>query len=122
MFGALGRHGLGLVLNGKKGYPIGTFSANMIGSLIYTILYLVKGSLVDKADEGNDYTLAIFFISSILTGFCSSLTTISSFVNDIYNLDILKRYIYAVTTVLIGQLISCTIFAIAAYAFDWNFF
>ena len=75
-FGALCRHGFGLALNGIRGYPVGTFCANIIGSLIYTVLYTVKGSLV-LSDEGvggpevnplpsvGDHALAIFFISAI---------------------------------------------------------
>lgn len=116
----MGRHGFGLLLNGIKGYPIGTFSANIVGSLIYTVLFIVKGRLNKQdIDSGSDQNaLAIFFISAIMTGFCSSLTTISSFVNDMYNLDMTRRYIYAVTTILVAQLISCTIIAIAEYGFD----
>ena len=42
IFGALSRHGFGLALNGIRGYPVGTFCANIVGCLIYTILYTIK--------------------------------------------------------------------------------
>ena len=113
IFGALGRHYFGKFLNGIRGFPVGTFCANISGSLIYTILYVVKGWLNDKADlsdsGAHDFALAIFFISAIETGFCSSLTTISSFVNDIYSLQVPKRYIYSIATILIAQIISITV-------------
>ena len=121
IFGALGRHYFGKFLNGIQGFPVGTFCANISGSLIYTILYVVKGWLNEKADLSDsgaqDFALAIFFISAIETGFCSSLTTISSFVNDIYSLQVPKRYIYSIATILIAQIISIIILCIATYAF-----
>ena len=43
--GALLRHILGLKLNGFKGFPLGTFCANVIGCLIYTILFSLKQSI-----------------------------------------------------------------------------
>lgn len=73
---------------------------------------------VDPLPSVGDHALAIFFISAIETGFCSSLTTISSFVNDICNLARSKRYIYALATIICAQIISIIIVAIGTYRFD----
>jgi fluoride ion exporter CrcB/FEX len=51
-------------------------------------------------------------LGAVLTGFCSSLTTISSFVNDICKLPSVKRYVYVICTIVVANGLSCVILAI----------
>ena len=82
-FGALLRWYLGKVFNVNNitQIPLGTFIANVFGSLLFTILYVLSG---EKDDILFRYYDSIF--SGLLTGFCGCLTTISSFVHEKFKL------------------------------------
>jgi len=78
IFGALGRHFMGKNLNGKFGLPVGTFCANICGSIIYSCMFVTELSLRRKSASDWEKTPYFLFLSVIQSGFCSSLTTISS--------------------------------------------
>jgi CrcB protein len=107
-FGAICRHLFGYHFNGFKGYPFGTFLANIIGSTIYTILFGFKTFLTVE----NIPSSGAIWLAAIAGGFCSSFTTISSFVNDICNLCASKRYFYAFATIITAQVF--TLFVLLA--------
>merc|ERR1712131_206064 len=107
--GGLSRHFMGMYLNGWKRYPFGTFLANLFGSLILTVLTVTRITLSSSNETDNiewnpieeimstpDDNISNFIILSIGSGFCSSLSTISSFVNDIVNLPPQRRHFYAI--------------------------
>ena len=52
-FGGLSRHFLGMYLNGWKRYPLGTFLANLFGSLILTVLTVTRISLSSSNETDN---------------------------------------------------------------------
>ena len=82
-FGALSRWYLGKVFN-KSSHdkiPLGTFIANICGSLLFTVLYVLSA---EKDDIFWRYWESAF--AGILTGFCGCLTTVSSFVHEKFKL------------------------------------
>lgn len=90
-FGALLRFKLS-IYNGrffKSWFPTGTLMANILGCLLIAILYLLILGMINS----NTSTLLInndvhqFILKGFASGFCGSLTTMSSFVNELYNLD-----------------------------------
>lgn len=90
-FGALLRFKLS-TFNGrffKPWFPTGTLMANILGCLLIAILYLLILGIKDQKTS----TLLIsndvhqFILKGFSGGFCGSLTTMSSFVNELYNLD-----------------------------------
>merc|ERR1712131_90709 len=131
--GGLSRHFLGMYLNGWKRYPAGTFLANQFGSLILTVLTVTRLSISSSNETEDiewdpileittapDDNISNFIILSVGSGFCSSISTISSFVNDIVNLPPKRRYFYAIGTIFITQSISCVIYLIFFSISDEN--
>ncbi|EQC25769.1 hypothetical protein SDRG_16366 [Saprolegnia diclina VS20] len=75
--GALLRYGLGLRLNKSKTFPLGTFVANVLASIVSCIGVLAMPTS----------TLAATWVQhALLTGFCGSLSTVSSWINEIYSM------------------------------------
>ena len=77
--GALTRWYLGRVLNEhkKRRIPLGTFAANIFGSLLFTVLHVTSDSKGDVWYKYYELPLA-----GILEGYCGCLTTVSSFVHE----------------------------------------
>lgn len=111
-FGALLRHFLGKKLNGWRDYPLGTFLANILGSIIYSVLFVVVRRHSNLTEEMDFSKNLKWTLGAVLTGFCSSLTTISSFVNDICKLPSVKRYVYIFCTIVVANGLSCVILAV----------
>tara|TARA_X000000368_G_scaffold102248_1_gene78940 strand:- start:539 stop:868 length:330 start_codon:yes stop_codon:yes gene_type:complete len=78
MIGGMLRFMLSVSLNNFciKGFPIGTFSANFLGSVILSYL------LLESIDLFTEFNLKTF----IIVGFIGGLTTFSAFVFEVYNL------------------------------------
>ena len=64
-FGGLSRHFLGMYLNGWKRYPLGTFLANLFGSLILTVLTVSRISISSSNETGDKEWNPILEITSI---------------------------------------------------------
>ena len=99
-FGAVARWLL-CKLNSKSKLPIGTLLCNTLGVLILSLVDTFAGKTV--------------WIDGLKTGFCSSLTTVSSFMNDILKLQVGRKqskscfwliYTYVSMTVGMGILIT----------------
>lgn len=78
------------VLNGrfiKEWFPTGTLIANIVGCLIIAILQLLINGLNVNKRLLITNTTHQFILFGFSTGFCGSLTTMSSLVNELYNLQ-----------------------------------
>merc|ERR1712228_951621 len=73
----------GKVLNGHKKTPIplGTFAANIFGSLLFSILHVASDNKGDVWYKYYEMPLA-----GVLEGYCGCLTTVSSFVHEKFTL------------------------------------
>lgn len=90
-FGALLRFKLS-AFNGRffaPWFPTGTLMANLIGCLLIAVINLLvtgyKSSTTDSLLISNK--VHRFILKGFSSGFCGALTTMSSFVNELYNLD-----------------------------------
>lgn len=87
-------------LNSKRWFPIGTFMANVIGVVILAICDLLvygKASRHPSNDVSNKLIsnkLKLMIINGFGIGFAGSLTTISTFINELYNMNPLKHKYY----------------------------
>ena len=75
--GGVSRYYLSLFLNGSVGFPWGTFSVNVLGSLVIGIL---SGWLAHSS--GNAAAIRAF----AMVGFCGGFTTFSTFSNESFRM------------------------------------
>ncbi len=99
-FGSVLRFLLGKALNGMKaGIPVGTFLANILGSLI---IGFILGLAAKNETLTQNHTLLL------ATGFCGGFTTFSSFAYENHLLlksgDFFTFALYTITSFVIGFL------------------
>jgi len=80
-----------------QNFPLGTFIANILGTLCLAIFNIFKFSL-------NHHVFLCHFIAAVGDGFCGCLTTISTFINELNSLDAKSLYVYCITSVASAQL------------------
>ena len=111
--GALLRFGLSRYLNTLTlNFYWGTFVANVLGSVVLAILFAVS--------VRNRYsTLGCSAIWGAEFGFCGSLTTVSTFVNEIHAMPQVKHaYVYGVTSILVTQALLIIIMGSVVWTMD----
>lgn len=89
VFGALLRFRLS-VFNGRffaPWFPSGTLLANVLGCSLISIMYLLLLGYKNSDDLLINNKVHQFILKGFASGFCGSLTTMSSFVNELYNLE-----------------------------------
>lgn len=99
-FGSMLRYVLGKYLNGSTtGIPYGTFTANILGSLLIGI---ILGFATKNDAISHNQTLLL------ATGFCGGFTTFSTFAYEnhmfLKNGDFLSFAIYTITSFIVGFL------------------
>ena len=105
--GALSRFyiSLGISNTFSSQFPIGILLVNILGSFLIGIcLVLVEKSM-----------LSDFQRMLIIVGFLGSLTTFSSFSYDTYTLLSSGKYLYALVNVLLNNILSILMLALAVY-------
>ncbi|CAG8433505.1 6281_t:CDS:2 [Diversispora eburnea] len=89
---------------GSSTFPIGTFSANMLGTLILGLLFFLSNGIIHS-------NLKCEIVTGLMDGLCGCLTTISTF--TISTLNRRHAYIYATISIVVGQVIM--IFTVGIY-------
>ncbi|KAG7664393.1 uncharacterized protein J8A68_002066 [[Candida] subhashii] len=116
-FGAVLRFYLSKYLNSKMtNFPLGTFTANVSGSLLLAIFNLVgRGKL---PDNGRIVTSVIgcHVLMGLEDGFCGALTTVSTFVVELFGLNTIDGYRYGVYSIMLSFIM--TILTLGAY--NWS--
>lgn len=93
--GALTRWYLSKWLNRKvPAFPMGTFAANMVGVLLEGIFHLLQY----HSANGNSCSI----LQGLQDGYCGALTTVSTFVSELFALRLKHAYIYAATSIAIA--------------------
>lgn len=100
--GALLRHVLGIKLNPiRKGFPLGTFAANMIATVIIGITH----TLQHRSPSSKMVTpLSCVMLQALADGFCGCLSTVSTFAVEVRGLRG-GAWTYASVSVVASQLI-----------------
>lgn len=77
-------------LNGRgirSWFPLGTLSVNLAGCLLITIFELLLHALNSNGDLLISNKVHRMILNGFSVGFCGSLTTMSTFINELYNLN-----------------------------------
>ncbi|QPG74499.1 hypothetical protein FOA43_001829 [Brettanomyces nanus] len=92
--------------NGKfhmKWFPAGTLMANVLACTVLAVVTLLNNGYIDSSTQSRIVSNKVhrMVINAFVSGFCGSLSTISSFVNELYNLKHpIQRYTYFSVTFL----------------------
>ncbi|KAG9303276.1 hypothetical protein G9A89_013602 [Geosiphon pyriformis] len=90
-------------------FPFGTFAANIFGTLVLGILFILSNGEVNSK-------LGCQVISGLSDGFCGCLTTISTFAVEITSLPRVQAYRYAIFSVVMAQVTMVVTLGI----YDWT--
>lgn len=108
-FGAWTRYLVSKYLNGKlKKFPLGTFTANILGCIIIALVVsLSNGKRHKNWSMGVDNLIVNTSIScevlaGIKEGFCGGLTTVSTFVVELFGLETIYAYRYGTISIATG--------------------
>jgi fluoride ion exporter CrcB/FEX len=103
-FGALSRFYMSKFLNQLFEYfPLGTFAANSLGSLllaVFTLLGQGRRSLSDVPIASTVISCRV--LVGLDDGFCGALTTVSTFIVELHTLKTAKAYFYGVTSIVVS--------------------
>ncbi|KAJ3172218.1 hypothetical protein HDU88_007036 [Geranomyces variabilis] len=94
-FGTVLRWRLSLLNLRYLNFPLGTFLANMLGTLCIGILYLLS----HRAHAGTNVCI---LLNALSTGFCGCLTTVSTFVVELTSLPKAAAWTYGVASIAGG--------------------
>ncbi|KAI6647872.1 hypothetical protein LOD99_8459 [Oopsacas minuta] len=83
-----------------KEFPMGTFLANSIGSMILAITSIVIAYYTDNIEIE---LIKKELLNGVATGFCGSLTTVSTFITQITSLPFRIAILYVFVSLLISQ-------------------
>ncbi|KAG5419199.1 hypothetical protein I9W82_002966 [Candida metapsilosis] len=102
-FGAIFRFYLSKYLNTKvNNFPMGTFTANILGTLLLAIFTLIGRGKLPSGGRINAHVMGCHVLVGLDDGFCGALTTVSTFVAELFALKTFHSYRYGVVSVMIG--------------------
>lgn len=104
-WGAFLRYYLLKFLNSKvKNFPMGTFAANSLGCLLLAVFTLIaRGrSLSNRSITIVTNVVGCHVLMGLDDGFCGALTTVSTFVAELFGLSTIHSYIYGAGSVIVG--------------------
>ncbi|KAI8902632.1 CrcB-like protein-domain-containing protein [Globomyces pollinis-pini] len=91
--------------NGQyQDFPIGTFAANIVGTILICIFYIIQFEISSSA--------TCLFFQACIIGFCGCLSTISTFIVEIHTLPRQKAYQYCLISIASGVLVALIIVGI----------
>ncbi|KAF5548691.1 Camphor resistance [Fusarium mexicanum] len=113
--GCILRFYLSIHLNNRvPAFPLGTFTANMIGTLLLSSIWDIQRSSVGGG------RLSCQAQQGIIDGFCGCLTTVSTWINELCALRRVNAYIYALATLVGGLVIVVVVMGVMKWVAGWN--
>ncbi|KAF2252757.1 hypothetical protein BU26DRAFT_419077 [Trematosphaeria pertusa] len=101
--GTMMRYILAITLNGIVAYfPLGTFAANIFGTMVLGIAYDLQHAQLHPADSVGGGIVGCQVLSGILEGFCGCLTTVSTWVVELKSLRKHHAYGYGIVSGMVG--------------------
>lgn len=102
--GALFRFYVSLLLNSRvPAFPLGTFTANIFGTLVEGMCYDLKyATHVVAATATYGRVTGCQVLDGVMDGFCGCLTTISTWVAELDSLELRHAYRYGFVSVAMG--------------------
>lgn len=102
-------------LNGKpawerRGFPFGTFAANMFGTAIYAL-----AAMLQVSGAGANGVEACSVLQGVRDGFCGCLTTISTFAFELRKLRTWHAWKYAFWSWFVGQVLCVLLFGVYSW-------
>lgn len=117
--GSFARFYISKFLNPKNPkFPIGTFCTNQLSVAIIAVLTLVlrgRKGYNESSPIVNDVN-ACHVVSGLVSGYCGSMSTVSTFINEGYKLNFLMMVRY----VSISVAVSYCLFVIILGSFSWS--
>lgn len=97
----------------SKKFFVGTFVANMIGTIVLSIILLLQtGTLGDNHKPIITNKVKCMILSGFRDGFCGSLTTVSTFVSELVTMDTFYAYIYGLVSIALGYIFMVLIYGV----------
>lgn len=101
-------------LNGKL--PAGTFAANIIACIILAVCILLQRGQSGHSSQVVTSFLQCQILDGIANGFCGCLSTVSTFVNEMYAMTYKRAYVYGAFTCFVGF----TMMVVILGSFTWT--
>jgi len=112
--GCLARFYLSIKLNGlQPSFPLGTFAANIIGTIILGIAWDVQHSV-----HGNS-RISCQALQGVMDGFCGCLTTVSTWVAELGSLRRRHAYVYGMVTLVTSLALLILIMGSQKWSAGW---
>lgn len=108
--GALTRWYLSFYNGRLPRFPIGTFIANIFGTVVLAALSIVQSGVYITP-------IACYVIDGLASGYCGCLTTISTFMVELTSLERKHSYLYGLITIVVSQ---CFMFIILG-SYIWSY-
>lgn len=104
--GCLLRYYVSLLLNARiPSFPLGTFTVNMFGTIILGMCFDLKHAARVVARHTSTATFSVGdltgcqVLNGVLDGFCGCTTTVSTWIAELYSLELRHAYRYGLATV-----------------------
>ena len=110
MIGALCRWQLSRFNPFIPSFPLGTFSANIAGTVVLGTCVLIQGR-----DRSSISVISCAVLYGFDQGFCGCLSTISTFAVELDTLMRLHAYVYATVSIAVGILCMVVLVGISAW-------
>jgi fluoride ion exporter CrcB/FEX len=118
--GCLARFYISLKLNSAiPTFPLGTFAVNIFGTAVLGMAYDLQHVRFDSDIVGGG-RVGCQVLQGIMDGFCGTLTTVSTWIAELYALRRGHSYVYGTTSVLVGLATLVAIMGSVRWSVGWT--